>query len=242
MNAAYIAGRGTLKHFDAGIAVDLKSDQSPVTVADREAEALLRSMIRASYPTHGILGEEEGTEGSQNERWVIDPIDGTKSFITGVPLYATLLSFELDGEPQFGVAYFPALDTMVCAAKGEGTYINGRRCRVRQNDDIGAAIICTGSFDSLRKRGLHEGVAKLSEQAMFSRTWGDAYGHCLVATGRADMMLDPVVARYDVSSIKVIVEEAGGSFTSFSGETGIFSEAVSTTPALRDQVLAAFRP
>lgn len=240
LNIAYDAGRSTLALFNTGHAVDYKADSSPVTDADREAESLIRSALRSRFPQDGILGEEEGESGSSANRWVVDPIDGTKSFICGVPLYATLLSYELEGLPLVAVSYFPALDRMVYAEKGEGTFCNGRRCQVSNKRDLAGAVLCCGSHGSMEQHGRSEGFLKLAKQSSVTRTWGDAFGHSLVAMGRAEAMVDPVLKRWDISAMQLIVEEAGGHMTAFDGSTNPHDQAVSSNGLLHDKVLAAF--
>lgn len=241
IETAFQAGRSTLAHFQCGAAVDIKQDASPVTVADRAAERLIREQIERKFPAHSILGEEEGETGTGSTRWVIDPIDGTKSFVAGVPLYGTLLSMERDGIPQLGVAYFPALDEMVYAEIGGGCWWNGRPCQVSAVDALASAKISCGGHASMEKAGRAEGIQRLAGRVMATRTWCDAYGHMLVATGRVEAMLDPVVKWYDVSAMKVIVEEAGGMFTNFSGGTEFVGEAVSVNRALAQTILEFFK-
>lgn len=241
LDAAHRAARSTLAWFQAGAEVERKADRSPVTIADREAERLIRAAIAQAYPTDGVLGEEAGESGPQDRRWVIDPIDGTKSFICGVPLYATLLSYEEDGQPLLGVCVFPALGEVVYAEVGSGTFFNGRPCRVSAVDRLEDAVIACGSPGSMAKFGRAPGLAKLAERALAVRTWGDAYGHALVATGRVAAMVDPTVARWDVSAMSVIVREAGGTFTDFTGVEGVFDEAISCAPGMREEVIGAFR-
>ncbi|HVL39390.1 MAG TPA: inositol monophosphatase family protein [Fimbriimonadaceae bacterium] len=241
LDAAYRAGRRTLAYFYAGAEVLEKEDETPVTAADKEAEAYLRSRIREQYPSEAILGEEEGATGSGASRWVIDPIDGTKSFVAGVPLYATLLSFEVDGEPEIGICYLPALDEMIFAEKGGGAYWNGRPCRVSSTSHLKGSIICCGGHRSMARYGRMNGFLKLAESAMATRTWSDAYGHALVATGRADLMIDPIVHHWDLSAVSLIVREAGGTFTQFDGNPSIGAEAVSSNGLLHTAALEAFR-
>lgn len=242
LDIAHRASRATLAWFQTGAAVERKADDSPVTIADREAERLIRAAIAEAYPEDGVLGEEAGESGPQDRRWVIDPIDGTKSFISGVPLYATLLAYEIEGDPVLGVCMFPALGECVYAERGSGAFLNGRPCQVSAIDRIEDAVIACGSPGSMAKYGRSAGLARLAERAMAVRTWGDAYGHALVATGRAAAMIDPIVARWDVAAMRVIVLESGGAFTDFEGRDGVFAEAVSCTPALTEEVLGAFRP
>ena len=240
LNAADEAGQITLKYFRQDVTVELKSDDSPVTIADREAERYLRETIAKKFPNHGILGEEEGTTGDQSERWVIDPIDGTKSFICGVPLYGVLLSYERDGEPMVGVSHFPALGETVWAKKGGGASLNGKPCRVSPVGELSRATLCVGSHTSLEDTGKMDGFMKLARQTRAARTWGDAYGHCLVATGRTEAMIDPRVSYHDLSAVSLIVKEAGGRFTNFKGEEGIYHEAISCNAALFNQVVGVF--
>ncbi len=240
LNVAYDAGRSTLALFNTAHSVDYKSDRSPVTDADREAESLIRSALQNRFPEDGILGEEEGESGSSGSRWVVDPIDGTKSFICGVPLYATLLSYELEGLPQLAVSYFPALDRMIYAEKGQGAFCNGRRCHVSGRRDLAGAVLCCGSHGSMEQQGRSDGFLTLAKQSLVTRTWGDAFGHSLVALGRAEAMVDPVLKRWDISAMQLIVEEAGGRMSAFDGSANPQDQAVSTNGFLHDRILAAF--
>jgi histidinol phosphatase-like enzyme (inositol monophosphatase family) len=239
LEAAYRAGRSTLAHFQTGVAVESKSDATPVTVADRDAERLIRSMIADRFPGDEILGEEEGGSMS-GDRWVIDPIDGTKSFVCGVPLYATLLSYERDGEPILGVCYLPALDEMLYAEQGSGAFFNGRPCRVSQRDDLTGCVLSCGGLASMVRHGRWAAFDKLGEAALATRSWSDAYGHALVATGRVDAMIDPIVNPWDVSAVSLIVREAGGRFTTFTGDEALGAEALSSNGLLHEALLKAF--
>lgn len=241
IDAAYRGGRHTLAYFNTGVETIHKADDSPVTVADREAEQLIRNLIEGAYPGDAIVGEEYGASGSGRDRWVIDPIDGTKSFVCGVPLYGTLLSYEVGGIPVLGVAYFPALDEMVYAEVGGGAFWNGRPCRVSERPTLSGASLACGGHASMAKFGRMEGLLRLSEKAQATRTWCDAYGHILVATGRVEAMIDPVVNPWDISAIKPIVEEAGGRFTDFSGAPNPQSEAISCCASLHTEIVGAFR-
>ncbi len=240
LRAVDTAGQITLNYFQRGAVVDYKADESPVTIADREAELSIRNSIRHQFPDHGILGEEHGTEGDQSRRWVIDPIDGTKSFVCGVPLYSVLLSYEEDGVPVVGVSHFPALGETVYAVKNGGAFWNGTQCHVSTKTDLKTATISTGSHKSLDTYGRLAGIISLAHRCQATRTWSDAYGHCLVATGRIEAMVDPVVSYHDLSAVSLIVKEAGGKFTNFSGEPGIFKEAISSNGLLHDEIVGAF--
>lgn len=241
LEAAIAGGKSTLAWFQTGVNVDRKSDASPVTIADKTAERIIRERIAQAYPHHGILGEEEGSSGSESERWIIDPIDGTKSFVAGVPMYSTLLSFERDSIPLVGVIYFPALNEIVYAERGQGCSWNGRPTRVSTESELKNAILACGGHASMAKAGHSQQMEKLAKQVLATRTWGDAYGHALVATGRAQAMIDPVVQWYDVSAVQVVIEEAGGRFTNFAGGSEWRGEAISTNEALHDAILGAFR-
>ena len=220
-DAAYLAGRRTLAYFNTGVAVQNKADASPVTIADKEAERILRERIAHSFPDHTILGEEEGETIGKNPdyRWIVDPIDGTKSFIAGVPLYGTLIGVEVRGEPAVGVLYLPALGEMICAANGLGCFWNNRPVRVSETKDLSKAVIVTSSI--LRCQARSDAFDTLSERTYLQRTWGDAFGYALVATGRADLMLDPAANPWDVAPMLPILREAGGNFAAWSGEVTI---------------------
>lgn len=237
IDAAYEAGRLTLGYFRTGnFAVERKANDSPVTIADREAEQKIRQIVHDRFPDHGILGEEHGEEqGSAPVRWIIDPIDGTKSFVHGVPLYGTMIGIEVHGEAPVGVVYMPALNEMYYAAEGLGAYMNGRRIQASMTDVLSEAVVLNTSEKKLRDQA---GYRELCSRTRFQRTWGDCYGHMLVASGRAEIMLDPGMSVWDCAPLKVIVEEAGGVFTDWDGNATIHGgSAISTNKALRDQVM-----
>jgi histidinol phosphatase-like enzyme (inositol monophosphatase family) len=245
VEAAFCAGRSTLAHFQTGVAVESKSDETPVTVADRQAEQLIRQRIAEVYPGEFILGEEQGGDDVP-DRWIIDPIDGTKSFICGVPLYSTLLSFERDGQPEVAVCYFPVLDEIYCAERGQGAFVNGRIARVSSRTTIEGSVLCCGGHRHMAETGRIGPFLKLAERALATRTWSDAYGHALVASGRVEAMIDPIVSRWDVSAMNLIVTEAGGKSTRIDGEPGLIPvgndyQALSTNGHLHDLLIEAFR-
>jgi histidinol-phosphatase len=245
LEAAWDAGRITLRWFQAGADIDLKDDGSPVTVADREAEHAIRTLLGARFPDDGFVGEEHGVvAGGSGRRWIVDPIDGTRSFIHGVPLYGVMVALEEDGRPVLGVLHFPALNETVAAAKGAGCRWNGRPCRVSQQDRLDRALVVTsGDATSLIQPGDHalasriDDLHRLAGRAATFRTWGDCYGYALVATGRAEAMLDPVLNVWDAAAIRPVIEEAGGVFSDWSGspshEAG---HAVGTNARLADAV------
>nr|BCX00389.1 MAG: histidinol phosphate phosphatase [Bacteroidota bacterium] len=237
---AWGAGRITLRYFQTHLVAEEKADRSPVTIADREAEAYLRAQIQRHYPDHGIIGEEFGAHQPASPfQWVLDPIDGTRSFLCGVPLYGVLVGMLYEREPVVGVAYFPALEELVYAARGEGCRWNGRPARVSRTDRLSDAVLLYTD-----PRGFPEEKRRLLEhlrpQVRLERSWGDAYGHVLVATGRADIMLDPVMNLWDCAALYPIIREAGGTFTDWRGRPSIEAgEALSTNGHLLAAVLEA---
>jgi histidinol-phosphatase len=241
IDAAYAAGRRTLAYFNTGVAVETKADNTPVTRADREAEQMIRETILRHFPRHSILGEEGGIhEGEKRIRWIIDPIDGTKSFVCGVPLYGVLIGIEIDGSPQVGVVYMPALDEMVSAANGLGCRWNGRAARVSSVDQMKNAVVLTTSMTSCNARS--DAMDTLQSRAKVTRGWGDCYGYVLVATGRAEVMLDPRMNPWDCAPMLPILREAGGHFTDWKAEPTIWgADAVATNGALNREVLDVLR-
>ena len=250
------AGRLTLDYFrKADLVVERKDDDSPVTVADRAAERLLRERIEAAFRDDAILGEELGERpGTSPFRWVVDPIDGTKSFITGVPLYTTLVGL-LERTPEgeesvLGVIYAPVTDEMVYAARGGGAWyaVGGAQAtaaRVSSVDKLSDAVFLTsevGSFTSERAADALDVYLKLENTARLSRTWGDAYGYLLVATGRADVMVDPILCLWDAVALQPILEQAGGSFTDWQGRATVHGgEGIGCNRHLLDEVVAITR-
>ncbi len=245
VQTAYEAGRLTLGHFRTEAArPEFKPDGTPVTAADKEAERLIRARIRARYPGHAVVGEEygEGEGTGRDHRWIVDPIDGTKAFVRGVPLYGVLIGLEIDGACEVGAAYFPALDEMVCAATGEGCYCDGRRVRVATTERLADAVVSFTDAASFAEHGRKREWERLLAAAGAGRGWSDAYGHALVATGRAELMLDPVVNYWDCGPFPPILREAGGYFGDWSGDETIYGgEAISTTQRLLPEVLQLIR-
>lgn len=244
VEAAWLAGKATLRHFQTGIAAEWKPDHSPVTIADREAEQILRARIERSFPDDGIIGEEMGSVRPQAlRRWILDPIDGTRSFLRGVPLYGVLIGVE-EGEVTgggaeviAGVIHFPALGETVAAARGRGCWWNGRPCRVSEVSRIEeAAVLLTDSArppDDPGESGARPaGWSALARQAGLTRTWGDCYGHALVATGRAEAMIDPLMSIWDCAALLPVIEEAGGIFTDLAGNRTIRGQSAISTNAI----------
>lgn len=238
-HAAWQAGRITLRYFQTGVRIDKKSDDSPVTEADRAAERGIAGLIRDRFPDDAIVGEEFGDHaGRTGRRWIIDPIDGTKSFVHGVPLYGVMICVEIDGVPSVGVVHLPAMNEMVCAARGSGCTWNGRPASVSTVSRLEDALLCATDFESFAEYGRDGAYRNLAGRVAYCRGWGDCYGHILVATGRAEIMLDPIMAVWDCAALQPILEEAGGTFTDWSGNATIAGgEAISTNGALFDEVM-----
>lgn len=238
IDAAWQAGRLTLGYFQTGISADRKSDNTPVTAADRQAEQKLRELIARAWPDHGVIGEEFGAQpGPSGLTWILDPIDGTKSFVHGVPLYANLIALVDAQGPLVGVANFPALGEMVYAARGEGCYWNGRRARVSAVNTLRDAVLLTSELDGFASRGRDAAWQRLIAATAIQRTWGDAYGYALVATGRAEIMVDPAMEVWDCGPLQVILEEAGGAFTDWHGTPTIHGRAAIATNGLLHQAV-----
>jgi len=243
------AGQLTLGYFQqANYEVERKGDASPVTIADRSAELLIRDRIGKYFPQDGIIGEEFGTqEGTTGWRWILDPIDGTKSFISGVPLYGTMIGLERAGRSWAGVVYIPGLDEGVYAAHGGGCFhfrgtSEPTRVRVSNRAKLSTGCFVTSQVDTFCKRNAWEAFEKLQSAAYITRTWGDCYGYLLVATGRAEAMVDPMLNVWDAAAVQPIIEEAGGTFTDWQGKATIDAgEAIATNGLVLEEVLTVTR-
>lgn len=245
VGAARQAGALTLEHYQRpDLAVERKPDGTPVTSADIEAERLLRGLIGDRFPDDPVLGEEGGLEkarqaapGRGRRLWVIDPIDGTKAFAQGVPLFSNLVALIDEHGPAVGVINLPALGECVWAGRGRGAWWNGEPCRVSERRGLDGSFLCTSGFSywpaEARKRLLGSGARV--------RTWGDAYGYALVATGRAEAMIDPECSDWDVAPMAVILAEAGGRFTDRAGSPDWRNgSGVASNDCIHDEVLALF--
>jgi histidinol phosphatase-like enzyme (inositol monophosphatase family) len=247
------AGDVTLRYFRRlDLQVDRKADMSPVTIADREAETLLRAKITERFPDDGIVGEEFGSQtGSSGCRWILDPIDGTKSFIHGVPLYSTLVAVLQDNKPCVGVIHAPAVDETVFAGEGAGCWHQRGRDQPPQPACVSkvarleqSLLLTTeiASFTRHRTVDALDVFIQLQRAARLARTWGDGYGYLMVATGRAEVMIDPVVNLWDAAPLQTILEEAGGKLTDWRGNPTIHAgEAVATNGLVTEEVLAMLR-
>ncbi|MCY3882912.1 MAG: histidinol phosphate phosphatase [Chloroflexi bacterium] len=237
LRATEVAGGIVMPLYDQRLTVELKADGTPVTEADRRAETAMRELFARETPGFGVLGEEEGeSPGDGRHRWVIDPIDGTKSFIHHVPLFGTLVALERDGEPVVGVVACPAVGETAWASRGGGAFLNGEPTRVSDTPSLGEATVLTTSSASLLQRS-PEGFARLARDAKLLRSWGDCYGYLAVIAGRAEAMIDPRVNPWDIAPFAVLVEEAGGQLTTWAGVDGAGEDAIATNGRIHRQLL-----
>lgn len=227
-------GAVALRHYRSVLTVETKPDGSPVTIADREAETAARAWLAERFPTDGILGEELGElVGTSGRRWVIDPIDGTKTFVRGVPLWGSLVALVEGERVVAGAACFPAVDETIAAAPGEGCWWNGQRARVSDCATLAGATVLITDDRTFREHSRLDGWRTLTGESFIARTWGDCYGYLLVATGRAEAMVDPIVNPWDAACFQPIIEEAGGVFTDLEGRPSAFTgTAIATNRAL----------
>jgi histidinol phosphatase-like enzyme (inositol monophosphatase family) len=237
---ARVAGEVALRHYHRGVTVETKKDGTPVSVADRQAEEAARAWLEKHCPEDGILGEELGaTRPEARRRWILDPIDGTKTFVRRVPLWGTLVALAEGENVLAGAAYFPAVDELVVAAQGAGCLWNGRPARVSGVSTLSEALVLTTDARMGTGTQIRE-LEGLSARAGLVRTWGDCYGYLLLATGRAEVMVDSIMAPWDAAALQPIIEEAGGVFTDWSGRRTAFGgSVVASNAALAAEVRAA---
>ena len=237
--AAVVAGDVIMPLYNAGTTVELKADKTPVTIADKNAELAMREFLSRECPSHGILGEEfPETPGDGRHRWILDPIDGTKSFIHHVPLFGTLVALERDGVPVVGVIACHAVGETASGAAGTGAFLDGAPARVSKVSALSEATLSMTSVTRMLQ-GRAEGLARLASRCGLSRAWGDCYGYLMVATGRADIMLDPIMSLWDAAALYPIVTEAGGGFSTWDGRPGVGDSVVATNGLLHAEVIAA---
>ncbi|MCI0670359.1 MAG: histidinol-phosphatase [Myxococcaceae bacterium] len=235
---AQLAGGVALEHFRRRLVVETKRDGSPVTDADRAAERAARDWLTRRFPQDGILGEELGEERPEApRRWVLDPIDGTRTFVRGVPLWGTLVGL-VEGERVLcGAACFPAVGELLVAAPGKGCFWNGQRAQVSEVARVEDACVCITDDRFLQHPDRGERWRGLARRAALSRTWGDCYGYLLVATGRAEVMADEVLSPWDAVALLPIITEAGGAFTDWAGNPSAFGgNGIATNGALAREV------
>ena len=233
------SGRIILAHYlDPNLEVERKVDESPVTKADRETEIQMRKLIEKEFPEHGIVGEELGSIREDAEYvWLLDPIDGTKSFITGVPLFGTLICLEREGEPILGVIHQPIIKQLMVGDNSQTT-LNGKPVNFRKTTTLADATILTTDERDARKQFGAKTWSRLTDQASFTRTWGDCYGYLLLASGKADVMIDPIVNSWDFHVMLPIIKGAGGIITDHKGGNPLNGNSiVASHPDLHDLII-----
>jgi histidinol-phosphatase len=242
IRAAEAAGEVAMTYYRGGFEVTIKPDQTPVTQADREAEQAIKAILRRAYPDHGFLGEEFGEEGSKERRFIIDPIDGTKNFIRRVPIWAVLLGLEEAGEITAGVMLNPALGEMFWARRGDGAWSAGERLRVSDCARLDEATLLHSDLHLMREGGFWDPLVRLVDACRRTRGFGDYYGYGLVAGGKAEIYVETDLKPWDAAPVKILVEEAGGRLTDFSGRPTIYGGSVlATNGRLHEQTLALLR-
>jgi histidinol-phosphatase len=244
LGLADLADTITTERFQADdLIVETKPDLSPVTEADRAVEQVLRKRIAEERPGHSVVGEEFGADDPGDARWILDPIDGTKNYLRGLPVWATLIALEREGRVEVGVVSAPALARRWWAARGDGAFVNGRRIRVSKVADLSDAVLSYASLTSWEQHGLGEQFLTLARSCWRTRGFGDFWSHMLVAEGAADLAVEPEVELWDLAAPQVIVEEAGGRFTDLGGTpTPAGGSVVSSNGLLHHRVLTTLRP
>ncbi|MBA4066250.1 MAG: histidinol phosphate phosphatase [Isosphaera sp.] len=243
VDAARKAGDLARTYYDSTFAVEHKADNSPVTIADKRAEELIRAAVAKAFPQDGFLGEEFGDQpGTSGFRWVIDPIDGTKSFIRHVPVWATLVGLEYKGEQIGGVVYVPVFGMTYRALRGDGAFVNDRPVRVSGVSRLADALLCYSSINWFTKHGRERAFLELCGRTARQRGYGDFYGFVLVAEGAADVMVEHGVNPWDVAATKAIVEEAGGRFTDWDDTPTVHRpDVLATNGQVHAEALAILR-
>jgi histidinol-phosphatase len=243
VEAARVAGDLARAYYESTFDVERKPDDSPVTIADKQAEELIRKSVATHFPDDGFLGEEFGDQpGTSGFRWVIDPIDGTKSFIRHIPIWATLVGLEYKGEQIGGVAYVPVFNQVYRALRGDGAFMNDRRIRVSDVGKLADSLLCYSSIGWFQRAGRERTFLELSARTQRQRGFGDFYGFVLVAEGAVELMLEHGVHAWDVAATKAIIEEAGGTFTDWGGTPTIHTpDVLASNGKVHAEALAILR-
>ena len=242
MEAARAAGEVALQYYRTGFDVTMKADATPVTEADHGAERAIREVLGRAFPDHGFLGEEFGAVGDPRRRWIIDPIDGTRNFIRRVPIWATLIALEEEGEVLVGVIHNPVTGELLAARRGGGARRNGEPICASAITELREATLLHAGLKLLRRAGYWDGFVRLVEATDRQRGWGDYLGYALVAEGKAEIYVENDLKAWDLAPCKLLVEEAGGRFTDFAGIPTIHSgTAFATNGRLHDAALALFQ-
>ncbi len=247
LKAVRSSERITLKYFNfprsgssTRLRVSYKSDKSPVTIADKACERFLVNELSKKFPDYGFLGEEFGEKATQDSpsRWIIDPIDGTRNFMRGIPYWGTLCGLEQDGEIVAGVMALPALKELYYASKGGGTYRNGKRIRVSKQKDLEKSTVVFGGLNYFIGSRYEAGFLDVIKNSFHDRGFGDCFGYSFVANGFAEAMIDPIASPWDLAAIKIIIEEAGGLFTDFEGDSTIYGKTcLAANPFIHEAIL-----
>jgi histidinol-phosphatase len=238
IEAAEAAGEVALRYFRRGVTVEQKADRSPVTIADRECERRIVEVLRGAYPEYGILGEEFGETPGSEARWIVDPIDGTRSFIRGIPFFATLIALEEAGEVTTGVVYAPALDDLLYARKDAGAFDRQGPLRVSAVDRLAESMLVFGGAGVLRQAGYWAAYERLVDASGRQRAYGDFFGYTFVARGQAEAMIDVDLKPWDLAALKILIEEAGGRFTDFAGRATVYGgSAIASNGLIHEQIL-----
>jgi histidinol-phosphatase len=244
LELATIADAVTAPRFRAvDLAVETKPDLTPVSEADRAAEEAIRRRLAEARPDHAVVGEEYGAEGDSPWRWIVDPIDGTKNYVRGVPVWATLIALEHDGELLVGVVSAPALGRRWWGSRGGGAFADGQPIGVSKVGQLADASLSYAGLGGWAARGLAERFDDLTRRCWRTRGYGDFWQHMLVAEGAVDVAVEPEVSLWDLAALQVIVEEAGGRFTDLEGRARPDGgSAVTTNGILHDEVLSILTP
>lgn len=241
--ASEIVERGSrvaLSYFRQPLLIETKADHSPVTVADKKTEEFIRSELTRAFPDHGIVGEEFGEESSDRRFvWTIDPIDGTRSFVRGIPLFGTLVALLEHAEPVLGIAVLPALDETYVSAKGLGAFCDGVPLQVSATASLEGSFVCCGDSNAFEAAGKRAYQEALFRQSQLVRGYSDCFGHICVLRGAVDAMVDPVVSLWDIAPLVSLVTEAGGTYFGFDGTSSLSNSSfITCNPALKPALLA----
>ena len=235
-----VSGTVINSYFRSGVKVDSKSDSSPVTIADKKAEELMREEIMKKFPDHGIIGEEFGKHNESSDyQWILDPIDGTKSFICGAVTFGTLIALTFKGNPILGVINQPVLKEFLIG-DNNFTELNGNKVRVRETNNLSDAVLLATDHFGIGEYFNQEKFNELAKQVKLYRNWGDCYGYYLVATGFADIMIDPIMSIWDSMALIPVIKGAGGIINDYKGEDAISGTSiVASTPGIHSEIIKA---
>jgi myo-inositol-1(or 4)-monophosphatase len=240
---AMLSGKIIKQYWRTNVKIENKADESPVTIADKKAEELMRELIMKQYPDHGILGEEFGEHNSAAEyRWILDPIDGTKSFICGTVTFGTLIALVKKNEPILGVINQPILNEFLIGDNNTAL-LNGLTVKVRKCEDLSQAILLGTDYLHIEKYQSKNGFDNLMRKVKYYRMWGDCYGYYLVATGFADIMIDPIMNPWDSLAVIPVIQGAGGRVSDYKGNDAVTGASlVATAGQVHDEVIRILNP